>query len=334
MKNKKTILIVLAILAVVVIASGCLAKFYVFAQWKHSDIRLNIAAGCDVRQAITSQLGASFGDKVYNLWHWQGGEAANAYGSYIIKTGDEAVRVARRIAHGNQTPIRMTFNNMRTFKDFSSRIASQMEFDEQAFTSACDSILPGRGFNSDNYISAFLPDTYEFYWTASPATVIEKLMAERDKFWNDSRKAKAEALGLTPNEIHILTSIAASESNKSNEWGPIARLYLNRIGKGMLLQADPTVVFATGDFSIRRVTGTHLRTDSPYNTYIYKGLPPGPIRMVDRQQLDEVLNSEANDYLYMCAKPDFSGYHNFAKDYNRHRLNAALYYRALEARGI
>ena len=179
-----------------------------------------------------------------------------------------------------------------------------------------------------------MPDTYEFYWTATPVTLVNRLLDERDKYWDDSRRAKAAALGMTPAEVHTLASIVASESNKTDEWGKIARLYLNRISKNMPLQADPTVVFALGDFSIRRVTGTHLKVDSPYNTYTHRGLPPGPIRMVERAQLDAVLDAPAHDYLYMCAKPDFSGYHNFAKDYQRHRLNAALYYRALEARGL
>ena len=268
------------------------------------------------------------------MWKWQHGTPEAAHGSYLIKNGDEAVRVARRIVNGKQTPVRITFNNIRTIGDLASRISSQLEIDSAGFMAACDTILPQKGFTAEHYTAAFLPDTYEFYWTVAPSKLFEKLLDEHNRFWTADRKAKAAALGLSENEVNTLASIVASESNKSDEWGKIARLYLNRINKNMPLQADPTVVFALGDFSIRRVTGAHLKVNSPYNTYTHRGLPPGPIRMVERSQIDAVLNAPAHNYLYMCAKPDFSGYHNFATDYNRHRLNAALYYRALNERGI
>ncbi len=332
--KRKGIIIALAILAVIAIAAACVAKFYIFAGWSGDDVLVNIEAGADVKQALTSQLGASFGSKVYSMWKWQHGTPEAAHGSYLIKNGDEAVRVARRIVNGKQTPVRITFNNIRTIGDLASRISSQLEIDSAGFMAACDTILPQKGFTAEHYTAAFLPDTYEFYWTVAPSKLFEKLLDEHNRFWTADRKAKAAALGLSENEVNTLASIVASESNKSDEWGKIARLYLNRINKNMPLQADPTVVFALGDFSIRRVTGEHLKVNSPYNTYTHRGLPPGPIRMVERSQIDAVLNAPAHNYLYMCAKPDFSGYHNFATDYNRHRLNAALYYRALNERGI
>lgn len=332
--KRKGFIIAFSVLVAIMIVAACVAKFYVFATWSGDDVRVNIPAGADVRSVLTSQLGPSFGGKVYNMWKWQDGTTEGSRGSYVIHDGDEAVRVARRIAQGRQTPVQLTYNNIRTIGDMAVRVASQLELDSAAFMAACDSILSIKGFAKEQYVSAFVPDTYEFYWTATPVTVVNRLLDERDKYWDDSRRAKATALGLTPAEVHTLASIVASESNKTDEWGKIARLYLNRISKNMPLQADPTVVFALGDFSIRRVTGVHLKVDSPYNTYTHRGLPPGPIRMVERAQLDAVLDSPAHDYLYMCAKPDFSGYHNFAKDYQRHRLNAALYYRALEARGL
>lgn len=332
--KRKGLLIAAIVLAALVIAAACVARFYVFSTWTDDSVRVNIGAGADVRTALTSQLGPSFGGKVYNLWKWQGGTPELAHGSYVVADGDEALRVARRIVRGQQTPVRLTYNNIRTFGDLSSRVSSQLEIDSASFVAACDSILPSEGFGSGQYTAAFLPDTYEFYWSASPETVVCKLLAERNKYWNDERRAKAKALGLSPVEVHTLASIVASESNKGDEWGKIARLYLNRLSKDMPLQADPTVVFALGDFSLRRVTGQHLKVESPYNTYIHRGLPPGPIRMVERGQLDAVLEAPSHEYLYMCAKPDFSGYHNFAKDYHRHRLNAALYYRALAKRGL
>jgi len=332
--KKKILIFAVCNIAVLMILGLCVAQFYVFSKWDSPTQRVNIPAGCDVRSAITSQLGPSFGGKVYTMLDLQGDKGKNAHGSFVVDKGDKAFYVARRIAQGRQTPVNLTFNNIRTFGDLASRIAGQLELDSASFAAACDTLLTEKGFTKEQFTAAFIPDTYEFYWTASPKTVVEKLNKERSNYWNDSRRAKAKEIGLTPVEVHTLASIVASESNKADEWGKIARLYLNRINKGMPLQADPTVVFAVGDFSLQRVLGSHLKTESPYNTYLHQGLPPGPIRMVERSQLDAVLDAPANDYLYMCAKPDFSGYHNFAKDYGRHRINAARYYRALKERGL
>ena len=160
------------------------------------------------------------------------------------------------------------------------------------------------------------------------------MSAHRKKFWNDERRKKAAKLGLSPEEVHTLASIVEEESNKSDERPVIARLYLNRLGKNMFLQADPTVKFASGDFAARRVTHDMTLSDSPYNTYKHRGLPPGPIRIVEAATLDAVLDAPENNYLYMCAKPDFSGYHNFTDDYRRHTINAVLYHPALTNRGI
>lgn len=331
---KKTLILALCFIAVLLIAGFCVLRFYVLSEWNGQQQRIYLPLDGDVRSELTSQLGPSFGSKVYTMLGWQGKKDRKAHGSFVVDNGDEAFYVARSIAQGHQDPVKLTFNNIRTFGDLASRISRQLEFDSTAFVMACDTMLTGKGFRKEEFTAAFIPDTYEFYWTASPGTVIEKLAKERSDFWNDSRLEKAGKLGLTPTEVHTLASIVASESNKADEWGKIARLYLNRLGKGMPLQADPTVVFAVGDFSLRRVLAKHLKTESPYNTYINKGLPPGPIRMVERAQLNAVLDAPENDFLYMCAKPDFSGYHNFAKDYNRHRINAARYYRALKQRGI
>lgn len=332
--KKKILISTICILAILLTAGFCVARFYVFSEWDGPQQRVNIPLDDDVRNALTSQLGPSFGGKVYSMLGWQGNKGRKIHGSFLVSQGDKAFYVARRIALGHQDPVKLTFNNIRTFGDLASRISNQLEFDSVAFVLTCDTLLTDNGFNKEQFTAAFIPDTYEFYWTASPKTVIEKLGKERSNFWNDNRIAKAKELGLTPTDVHTLASIVASESNKSDEWGKIARLYLNRLNKGMPLQADPTVVFAVGDFSLRRVLAKHLKIESPYNTYMHKGLPPGPIRMVERAHLDAVLNAPANEYLYMCAKPDFSGYHNFAKDYSRHRINAARYYRALKKRGM
>lgn len=209
-----------------------------------------------------------------------------------------------------------------------------LECDSVQFLAAADSILSASGLTKEEQASAFIPDTYQFYWTDSPARVVNKLFAERSSFWNDGRVAKAKALGLTPEQVHTLASIVEEETNKADEQGTVARLYLNRIKRGMPLQADPTVKFAVGDFSLKRIVGEHLKIDSPYNTYRNTGLPPGPIRIAERGTLQRVLDAPENNYIYMCAKSDFSGYHDFTADYNRHRINAARYHRALSARGL
>lgn len=156
----------------------------------------------------------------------------------------------------------------------------------------------------------------------------------RDRFWTDDRREKARKLGLTPVEVATLASIVEEESAKPDEYPAIARLYMNRLKKGMLLQADPTVKYATGNFALRRITGEHLRTPSPYNTYLHPGLPPGPLRTPSKSTIDRVLSAPAHTYLYMCAKEDFSGYHNFASDYATHTANARRYQKELNRRGI
>jgi UPF0755 protein len=180
----------------------------------------------------------------------------------------------------------------------------------------------------------FIPNTYELYWNISPNEFFEKMQKEYVKFWTDERKSKAAKLNLTPIEVSILASIVDSEALYDKEMPVIAGLYLNRLNKGILLQSDPTVIFATGDFTIKRVLNSHLAFNSKYNTYKYAGLPPGPIMMPSIKAIDAVLNREANNYIYMCAKEDFSGYHNFAETREQHEINAKKYREALNKRNI
>ena len=179
-----------------------------------------------------------------------------------------------------------------------------------------------------------IPNTYEMYWDVSADNFLLRMKKENDNFWNKERQTKAQTLGLNANQVATLASIVDSESAYNPEKPRIAGLYINRIKKGMLLQSDPTVIYAIGDFTIRRVLNRHLEADSPYNTYKYKGLPPGPIRIPSIAGLDAVLNHENNNYLYMCAKEDFSGSHNFAVTYAEHQANARRYVKALNERGI
>lgn len=339
MKKIKIILISIGVL--LVIAGGAL-----FLAWRYATspfggdgpVRVNIPSGTDavgVRAILEEGLGASYGGKVATLWERQGGDAAAAHGSYVVEPGAEAIRVSRAILAGRQTPVRLTYNNIRTFGQLAARVGDVLELDSASFAAACDSLLPAAGYKAeDEYAAAFLPDTYEFYWTAQANAVVEKLLANSERFWNAERRQKAEELGLTPVEAATLASIVEEETNKADERPKVARLYLNRLAKGMQLQADPTVKFAVGDFSLRRLTGKHLAIESPYNTYKIKGLPPGPIRVAEASTIDAVLNAPEHKYLYMCAKSDFSGYHDFAETYDRHRINSARYHMALDRKGI
>lgn len=255
-------------------------------------------------------------------------------GAYRISAGDKPIRIARRMLYGHQTPVKVIFNNIRTMDQLAAKVSSQMSFSSDNFMQACDTILTKAGYRKEQFQAAFIPDSYEFYWTADAATVVNTLLSHHDKFWTDLRKSKAAQLGLTPSDVAIVASIVEEESAKKSEHGIIARLYINRLDRNMPLQADPTVKFAVGDFSLRRITQQHIQKRSPYNTYLNHGLPPGPIRIPEKTTLDEVLNCSKHDYIYMCAKEDFSGYHNFASDYNTHLANARRYQAELNKRGI
>lgn len=293
------------------------------------------ATASQVRDSLDVRLGKSMGKRVYTLWRLMGGTPSKAHGSYLVTRGEMALKIARNLSRGRQTPVTVTFNNIRTMPQLADKMASMLDFSSEEFLEACRTVLPPMGFSDESqYPAAFLPDSYEFYWTASAEDVVAKLAGHRNRFWTDERRDRARALGLSPVEVATVASIAEEETAKKDERPMVARLYLNRIDRGMKLQADPTVKYAIGDFSIRRITNSMLSTPSPYNTYVIKGLPPGPIRIADAATIDGVLNAPRHGYLYMCAREDFSGYHNFASDYAAHRANAARYRSELDRRGI
>lgn len=299
--------------------------------------RIYIPAGASassVADTLTSRLGHEFGLNAYRLWQWQKGKPAKAHGSYVIAPGTSALQVSRMLKGGWQTPVKVTFNNVRTLDEAAERICRNLEISPEQFLDACDSIMGARGVERANYPALLLPDTYEMYWTETPYGAVKRLVQDHDRYWNDERVAAAAALGLTPEQAATLASIVEEETAKADERPMVARLYLNRLDRGMLLQADPTVKFAVGDFALRRLLSAHLKVESPYNTYIHQGLPPGPIRIASKQGIDAVLNPADHQYIYMCAKEDFSGYHNFARTYDQHLANAARYHRAINARGI
>lgn len=285
----------------------------------------------NVADSLRSALGVEYGGKVASYW---GGKPETSRGAYLIEPGEKAIDIARKIESGRQTPIKLTFNNVRTLDQLAEKLSSRMDWTAEEFIEAFDAKASEMHLSEQQLLGRMMPDTYEVYWSASPTKVIDKILANYNNFWNADRTAKAKALGLTPEQVVIIASIAEEETAKSDERGKVGRLYINRFQRGMKLQADPTVKFAVGDFSLKRIGGEMLNVDSPYNTYKYGGLPPAPIRVPDRATLEAVLSAPAHDFLYMCAKPDFSGYHDFTSDYSQHQRNAAVFRRALDARGI
>lgn len=336
MKIKHTISVIFVIVVVTALSAGVYVWNRLGSRYEGESVRIYLPSDIsenDLRDSLKADLGR-FGEDVFWAWNLLDAKLKKAHGSYVIAPGDKALDVARRLRSGSQTPIMITFNNVRTVDELARRLAAKMEWDSADFISACDSVLPARGYSRRQYPAAFLPDSYETFWTTSATDLVKRLTDSRDRFWTEQRLAKAKSLGLSATDVATVASIVEEETSKADERPKVARLYLNRLHRGMLLQADPTVKFAIGDFSLKRIYNSHLAVDSPYNTYKYIGLPPGPIRIPDQRTLDAVLDAPQHDYIYMCAKDDFSGYHNFARDLSTHILNASLYHKALRQRNI
>lgn len=237
---------------------------------------------------------------------------------------------------GRQVPVKLVFNNIRTKQELAQKVSEQIEARSVSILNLLDDsdYTHQLGFTPQNILSMFLPDTYEVYWNTSADQFIKKMKKEYDKFWNAERLAKARAIPLTPVQVSTLASIVQLETNRDDEKPIMAGVYLNRYKKDWKLEADPTLVYALGDFSINRVLSVYKEIDSPYNTYMYKGLPPGPICLPTTASLNAVLNYTKHNYMYFCAKEDFSGYHSFASTYDQHLLNARRFQKALDRRGI
>jgi len=257
-------------------------------------------------------------------------------GRYKLTPGMSNRKLIGNLRAGLQDPVKLRFANIRLKENLAGLLGKSFEADSAQFSAILnnEAVAEQYGFTKDNFFAMFIPNTYNIYWNTSPDKVIERLNEEYKKFWTAERKGKAEKQNLTPIEVSILASIVRGEALHNDEMPQIAGLYLNRLKKGMLLQADPTVIFANNDFTIRRVLNKHLTIDNPYNTYRYKGLPPGPITMAPIVAIDAVLNPAQHDYIYMCAKEDFSGYHAFATTVTEHLVNARKFQKALDDRNI
>ena len=245
--------------------------------------------------------------------------------------------VIRRLQLGEETPIKLSFTqSIRTREQLAGHMGRKLLLDSADVIQRLNDkeYLAHFGLAPETAVCLFIPNTYEVYWTMDADQLFARMYKEYQRFWNEERKEKAKKLGLSPVEVATIASIIASETNKKDEYPTIASIYINRLKKGIALQACPTVIFAVGDFSLRRVLKRHLAIDSPYNTYKYRGLPPGPIRLARPDVIDAVLNAPKTDYLYMCANPDFSGTHIFSSSYAKHSAVAREYQRALNQRRV
>ncbi len=257
-------------------------------------------------------------------------------GHYLIREGMDVVAIVRKIKLGDEDPVMVKINNVRIMPQLAGKLAGQIDADSlELLTVLQDRRTAERvGADSLTLFSYFLPDSYECYWTTTPDALVDRLKSEWDRFWTPERDAKRKRSGLSRLEVMTLASIVYEETRQVDEMPRVAGVYINRLRKGMLLQADPTVKYAMQDFKLRRILHKHLRYDSPYNTYKYKGLPPSPICMPSKQAIESVLNFEQHDYLFFCARPTFDGYHNFAVSFSEHKKNARAYAAELNRRKI
>lgn len=257
-------------------------------------------------------------------------------GRYKIKKGMSNYSIARMLRSGKQAPVRLVINRLRTKTDLVRLLATNLEADSSELWRLLGdaAFLSEFGVDTGTAMAMIIPDTYEFFWNTPAEKAIRKIQKNHARFWNKERVKKATAHGLTPVKVVIIASIVDEETNMTGDKPKIASVYLNRVRIGMPLQADPTVKFAIGDFGIRRVTSAMLKYDSPYNTYMYPGLPPGPICTPSLSSVNAVLDAPKTSYLYFCAKADFSGYSAFASTFEEQIRNANAYRKALDARGI
>lgn len=257
-------------------------------------------------------------------------------GRYAIEPGTGNLRLLKNLIGGLQSPIRITFNNIRLRTDLAQRLDDQlMVTKDELLTRFADSAYCAElGFTTETIQCMFIPNTYELYWDITSDYFMKRMQKEYKAFWTADRLAKAAKIGITPVQVSVLASIVEEETAKADEMGMVAGLYLNRLQINMPLQADPTVKYAVGDVTLKRIMFEHLQVESPYNTYKHTGLPPGPIRVPSIKGINAVLNHDQHNYIYMCAKEDFSGRHNFASTLAEHAKNANRYRAELNRRQI
>ena len=343
-EKRKKLLLVFLISGSVLAISMSFYFYQVFLspntlQDKQEPYLLKIPSGSDYSQ-VADQL---YNEKVINdalsfsfVAKLLGYQESIKPGLYQVEPEMNNLDLVRMLRAGRQVPVQVTFNTIRTKEELAEKITANLEVSEEQFLELLQDseYIQSLGFEEETILALFIPNTYEFWWNTTAEGVFERMNLEYQKFWTEERKQKAARLGLSQKEVSTLASIVQAESQKSDERAKIAGVYLNRLRTRMPLQADPTLVYAVGDFSLKRIWNVHKEINSPYNTYKNLGLPPGPINLPDINSLDAVLNAETHKYLYFCAKEDFSGYHSFAVSYSDHLNNARRYQQALNAANI
>jgi UPF0755 protein len=334
---------IIALVAIVILALGITGVVYYLRYFgpnvtnKQQYLYINSEANFnDVYQTIREQHIVK--DTTTFLWSAQNMKYTGRVkpGKYRLHEGMSNRKLINMLAAGNQEPVDLKFRGFRLKSQFAGFVSKQIEPDSIAIISLLDSarFVEKYGFTTENVYTMFMPNTYQLYWNTSAQQFFTRMHSEYEKFWTAGRKQQADALNLTPIQVSILASVVDAEALHDDEMPTIAGLYLNRLKRGIKMEADPTVIFATGDFTIKRVLNKYLNTPSPYNTYRNKGLPPGPIMMPSVNAVKAVLNYKQHNYIYMCAKEDFSGYHNFATNVADHMANARRFQQALNERGI
>lgn len=335
--RKKWIYWMFGYFALIAVAFSCIYGLLLSGQAPSSAIvRIPAAASNEqLQDSIAKYLGDSYAKKVTRLVSIRGTNLNSRHGAYLIEAGMSPISAMRRITSGPQEPLTITINGFRLLPVLEEKVAARFDFSQDALANVLtdSSILEQYGLTPEQALALFINDSYDFFWSVSPEDVVRKIGAHYLEVWTPERRAKAAALGLSPTDVMIVASIVDEETNAKEEKGTVGRLYINRLKKGMRLEADPTVRFAGGDFTVKRVRNPKS-IDSPYNTYLHAGLPPGPIRTTSVETIDAILDSQPHDYIFMCAKEDFSGRHNFAVTYAEHQANARRYKRELDRRGI
>ena len=332
-------LVITAVALVVLVAIGAVIASPFLTVTASKDATLYLRRGTTNKQAadsLASCVSPEFAAKVIDFLDMTGGDLSTRQGAFNIKEGESAFSVATKLRRGAPDEVKVTVNNIRTKEQLAALMGRKLMMDKADMLKALNDAELCRSLEKDtnNVTGLFLADTYQFLWDIEPTKLLESMKKFSDTFWNSDRKEKAEKLGLTPDEVIALAAIVEGETAKADEKGKVARLYINRLKQHIKLQADPTVKFALGNFALRRLRLADTRVESPWNTYYIDGLPPGPICIPEKSSIDAVLDAPEHNYIYMCAKEDFSGYHNFAVSYSEHEANAKRYQNALNERNI
>ena len=340
---KKRIMGVIILIGVILMAGGAGSLYYIAFKEniKRSDQRtyINIPGGSDYQDVyeILKKEKILINPKTFDwLAHKKNYHHLVNPGHYEIRPDMNNNQLINMLRAGEQEPVHVVFHNIRTKGELAQVVSRQIEMDSASLVALLNDkpYLSQLGFNENTILAMFIPNTYEFFWNTDAKGFMERMHREYNHFWNQGRQAKLENLSLNKKEVSTLASIVDEETRIKDEMPTIAGVYINRLNRGIPLQADPTIKYALEDFTIRRVLKKHLEIESPYNTYKNRGLPPGPIVVPSIAAIDAVLNHEEHKYLYFCAKDDFSGSHVFAKTLRQHLQNARKYQRALSENNI